>query len=775
MATELPKAYEPAAVESEAVRVWTDERLFHAEPTDPGHPYSIVIPPPNVTAALHLGHALNNTLQDILTRAHRMIGDNTEWVPGTDHAGIATQTVVDKRLQAEGQPALKEYKAMESRGEGGREQFLEKVHAWKEEYEARITEQLKRMGCSCDFDRQAFTMDEPRAKAVREAFFQLFKDGLIYRGKRLVNWDPVSQTALADDEVEMEEVDGFFYYLRYPLVSATSETRNPKSEMDFITVATTRPETMLGDTAVAINPKDPRAEQLKGKKILLPIVNREIPIIEDDYVVLPVSMGGKPDDPKAQFATGFLKVTPAHDPNDYDIGRRHKLPLINVFSATASISKDHGWPADDFSSGDAFLRDELVGKDRGEARKLIVDWFKQHGLLEEVKPYRHSVGHSYRSHVPIEPWLSDQWYCKVTDDRLAGAALRAMARDQFDGTPPPKPERDPTSPERERAGTRPMADAQGSSRAPGELPVTYPVYFITFSCYGTWLHGDERGSADREHNLPGTPYLVGDEARERREFAALKHPPATLDEERRRVVHDTIREVCRHRGWSLLALNVRTNHVHAVVSAAPATPEKVMNDFKAYATRRLREGGNARQDERLWTHHGSTRYLNDFAGVQASCKYVVDEQGAALEPTPFDARAAAGTSTSYRDTNARSPERERAGDPEGSPLPDGRGSLRFFPARYAKTFQTWHENLRDWSISRQLWWGHRFRCSFCPGCTMKTRRNSNGRERFEREERIAVRPLVTKLNLDGMSFDRTKGMGQPFKRCVCGERTTQKF
>src|SRR4051794_23778417 len=281
MSAELSKTYEPSAVEHEAYRVWLEERCFHAEPSDPGDPYAIVIPPPNVTAALHLGHALNNTVQDILTRYRRMAGDNTCWLPGTDHAGIATHSVVDKRLQVEGQPALKDYKKMEAAGEGGREKFITKVQAWKDEYEKTILGQLKAMGCSCDWDRTAFTMDEPRAKAVREAFFRLFKDRLIYRGKRLVNWDPVSQTALADDEVEMEEVDGQFYYLRYPLADGSGH----------VTVATTRPETMLGDTAVAINPKDPRAASLRGKSVKLPIVNRVIPIVEDDYVVLSVAHG----------------------------------------------------------------------------------------------------------------------------------------------------------------------------------------------------------------------------------------------------------------------------------------------------------------------------------------------------------------------------------------------------------------------------------------------------------------------------------------------------
>ncbi len=402
------KGYLPADVEKEVLRVWEQEKCFHAEPGDPGEPYAIVIPPPNVTAALHLGHALNNTLQDVLIRRHRMGGDNTVWLPGTDHAGIATQTVVEKRvLKEEGR----------KRTDFPRDEFVAKIQAWKDEYEKTITNQLKLMGCSCDWDRQAFTMDEARAKAVREAFFQLFKDGLIYRGKRLVNWDPVTQTALADDEVEMEEVDGFFYYLRYPLEDGSGH----------VTVATTRPETMLGDTAVAINPADPRAAALRGKKLKLPIVGRIIPIVEDDYVVMPDPEG---DDPKAKFATGFLKVTPAHDPNDYEIGQRHKLAVINVMAPDASISDKHGWN----DVGEAGF---LLGLSRETAREEVVEWFRRHGLLEEVKPYRHSVGHSYRSHVPIEPYLSDQWYCRVTHPRLAGAALAAMSPDQRSATPSP--------------------------------------------------------------------------------------------------------------------------------------------------------------------------------------------------------------------------------------------------------------------------------------------------------------------------------------------------
>ena len=244
----------------------------------------------------------------------------------------------------------------------------------------------------------------------------MFQDDLIYRGKRLVNWDPVTLTALADDEVEMKEVAGHMYYLRYPLEDGSG----------FVTVATTRPETMLGDSAVAVNPKDPRAEELRGKSIRLPIVGRVIPIVEDDYVVMP----GDGDDPKAAFATGFLKVTPAHDPNDWEIGLRHNLEVINVMASDGSISSNYGW--DDCSSE----AEQYLGLSREDARVAIIDWFKANDLVEDIKPYDHSVGHSYRSHVPIEPYLSDQWYVRVTDDKLGGEALRALAAEQYEGSPP---------------------------------------------------------------------------------------------------------------------------------------------------------------------------------------------------------------------------------------------------------------------------------------------------------------------------------------------------
>jgi len=395
MSEQLPKVYEPKTIERQANELWSSNMFFHAEPSDDKDrkAYTIVIPPPNVTAPLHIGHALNNTLQDVLIRFRRMQNYNTLWMPGTDHAGIATQTVVEKRILSEEGKRRTDFE---------RQEFVERVQAWKDEYEARIIDQLKAMGCSCDWQRTRFTMDEVCARAVRAAFFKLFKDGLIYRGKRLVNWDPATQTVLADDEVEHELVQGHFWYLRYPLVEPVDVEGE---RIEYVTVATTRPETMLGDTAVAMNPADKRAEFLIGKKVRLPIVGRIIPIITDEHVVLP---DPDSDDEKARFSTGFLKVTPAHDPDDWEIGQRHELQIINVMAPDGSISDKYGW--EDAIEPEA---QNLLGMDRFEAREAIVEWFRTENLLEDVREYSHEVGHSYRSHVPIEPYLSDQWYIAV--------------------------------------------------------------------------------------------------------------------------------------------------------------------------------------------------------------------------------------------------------------------------------------------------------------------------------------------------------------------------
>jgi len=393
MTTELAKVYQPKEIEGEVYDRWLAAGAFNADPDGKAGKFCIVIPPPNVTAPLHLGHALNNALQDILIRWRRMQQFNTLWMPGTDHAGIATQTVVEKRILTE---------EGKRRTDFGRDEFIARIQTWKDEYEATIISQLKLMGCSCDWRRTRFTMDEVCAKAVRRAFYKLFCDGLIYRGKRLVNWDPATQTVLADDEVEHETVQGHFWYLRYPLAEPVEIDGK---RISHVTVATTRPETMLGDTAVAINPRDPRAKALVGRKVRLPIVGRVILIIADDGVVLP---DPESEDEKARFSTGFLKVTPAHDTTDWEIGQRHGLDVINVMAPDATISDKYGWT--DAKGTDA---EAMLGMDRFEAREAIVEWFRREKLLEDVRPYAHEVGHSYRSHVPIEPYLSDQWYVAV--------------------------------------------------------------------------------------------------------------------------------------------------------------------------------------------------------------------------------------------------------------------------------------------------------------------------------------------------------------------------
>jgi len=381
MADELSKVYEPNQIERLAEQIWEKGNYFHTEPPAKGgrkgSPYTIVIPPPNVTGALHLGHAIDNTLQDVLIRFKRMQGFNTLWLPGTDHAGIATQSVVEKNLKAQ---------TGQTRHDIGREKLVELIWDWKKQYGNKILEQLKRIGASCDWDRTRFTLDEVCAKAVRHTFVNLFKKGLIYRGKRLVNWDSVLQTAVSDDEVVHKTVQGNFWYIHYPLVESG----------EFVTVATTRPETMLGDTAVAVNPKDKRAKKLVGKMVHLPLTGRQIPIIADDYV-------------KLGEGTGFLKVTPAHDPNDYEIGLRHKLEMINILTPDGKINENGG---------------KYAGLDKYDARKTVVEDLKTQGLLEKVEPHEHEVGHSDRSGDIIEPYLSDQWFVKV--EPLAKRAIKAV-------------------------------------------------------------------------------------------------------------------------------------------------------------------------------------------------------------------------------------------------------------------------------------------------------------------------------------------------------------
>ncbi|MFO7955545.1 MAG: valine--tRNA ligase [Candidatus Brocadiia bacterium] len=380
MPAELPSQYDPARTEDEIYRFWEEGKFFHAEPDDPGEPYTIVIPPPNVTAQLHMGHALNNALQDIYIRFRRMQGYNTLWMPGTDHAGIATQNVVERELAKEGL----------HRRDLGREAFIERVWQWREEYGGQIIRQLKKLGCSCDWDRERFTMDEGLSRAVTETFLRLHEKGLIYRGKYIVNWCPRCRTALSDIETEHEQHEGHLWYIHYPLKNGPQE---------HVTVATTRPETMLGDTAVAVNPEDDRFRHLIGETAVLPVLKREIPIIADSWV-----------DP--EFGTGAVKVTPAHDPNDFQIAQRHDLPAVVVIDEDGNMTIEAG--------------EQYEEMDRFECREALVEDLRERGVLEKVEPYEHSVGHCYRCHTVIEPSLSDQWYVKM--EPLARKAIEA-ARD----------------------------------------------------------------------------------------------------------------------------------------------------------------------------------------------------------------------------------------------------------------------------------------------------------------------------------------------------------
>ncbi len=384
MSSELAPQYDPKAVETRIYTQWLEARVFHTAPDNrpPEQRFSIVIPPPNVTGALHLGHAINGTIQDILIRYHRMKGDNTLWMPGTDHAGIATQAVVEKRLFEE---------EKKTRHDLGKDGLVKRIWQWKDEYQTRIISQLKLVGCSCDWDRTRFTLDDQCAKAVHEAFFKLFKDGLIFRGLRLVNWDTQLQTAVADDEIYYEPVQGQLTSIRYPLVGR----RN--GEPEYLVVATTRPETMLGDTAVAVHPDDLRYKNLIGRKVMVPLVGREIPIIADGLLV----------DPK--FGTGVVKVTPAHDPNDYATGLRHNLQQINLLTPDGKVN-DHGRGT---FNGKACNYTGL--KFATTARQKVLEDLGGLGLIAEQKPHEHEVGHSDRSKTPIEPYLSEQWFVKMGD------------------------------------------------------------------------------------------------------------------------------------------------------------------------------------------------------------------------------------------------------------------------------------------------------------------------------------------------------------------------
>lgn len=373
---ELPKFYEPSEVEDKIYAYWTENNCFRAEIDKTKKPYTIVIPPPNITGQLHMGHALDETLQDILIRWKRMSGYSALWLPGTDHASIATEAKIVEAMRKEGV----------SKEDIGREGFLKRAWEWKRQYGGRIVTQLKKLGSSCDWSRERFTMDEGCNKAVREVFVNLYNKGLIYRGERIINWCPKCLTSISDAEVNYEDQAGHFWHLRYKITGTD----------DYLELATTRPETLLGDTAVAVNPNDERYKNLVGKTVILPIVHREIPVIADDYVEM-------------DFGTGVVKITPAHDPNDFEVGLRHNLPVINVMTDDAKITDDYP---------------EYAGMDRYEARKAIVDDLEKEGALVKIEDYSHNVGTCYRCKTTVEPRISKQWFVKM--ESLAKPAIDAV-------------------------------------------------------------------------------------------------------------------------------------------------------------------------------------------------------------------------------------------------------------------------------------------------------------------------------------------------------------
>ncbi|HBL76046.1 MAG: valine--tRNA ligase [Bacteroidetes bacterium GWF2_42_66] len=408
---EIPAKYNPAETEDKWYRYWMEKGFFHSEP-DEREPYTIVIPPPNVTGVLHMGHMLNNTIQDILTRRARMLGKNACWVPGTDHASIATEAKVVGKLKDQGI----------SKFDLSRDEFLEHAWEWTHKHGGIILEQLKKLGASCDWDRTAFTMDEPRSESVINVFVDLYNKGLIYRGVRMVNWDPAAKTALSDEEVIYKEVQSKLYYLKYKIEEAPSNSLQGGEKMpegsnsfplgegregaSFVTIATTRPETILGDTAVCVNPNDPRFTHLKGKRVLVPLINRSIPIIEDEYVDM-------------EFGTGCLKITPAHDVNDYEIGLRFNLPSIDIFNDDGTMSEK---------------AELFIGEDRMVVREKIMVDLEKAGNVAKVEDYTNKVGFSERTHVPIEPKLSAQWFLKM--EELVKPALANVMDDTIMFYPP---------------------------------------------------------------------------------------------------------------------------------------------------------------------------------------------------------------------------------------------------------------------------------------------------------------------------------------------------
>ncbi|MGB2985631.1 MAG: class I tRNA ligase family protein, partial [Phycisphaerae bacterium] len=612
----LEKVYDPRKVEPAIYELWEQAGAFRAKPDGSPHDrtFTVMIPLPNVTGALHLGHALNNTLQDILTRYHRMRGFNTLWQPGTDHAGIATQAVVERRIhETEGK----------TRHDLGREGLVKRIWQWKDEYEKRIISQLKLMGCSCDWERTRFTLDDVCAKAVRHQFFSLFKDGLIFRGKRLVNWDTQLQTAVSDDEVYYETIKGHFWQFKYPVI-------DPKpGEPEHVTIATTRPETMLGDTAVAVHPDpegffDKQEAELKamwdrlsgrsskeatelaakletlaarresdlarlvqlrdmandGRKLLLPLVEREIPLIADEWA-----------DPT--LGTGCVKITPAHDPNDYEVGLRHNLPMVNVLTPDGKVAPiiEPNGEFNPHSTDYAGLVFSSEGRD-----KVVAD-LEARGLLHDIDDHEVEIGHSDRSKLPIEPYLSDQWFLQMGDI----CEPRALARAEI--------------------------------RTPD---LSQKAVLLTWTTYGSWLPGDERGFVSRVpqadgshviHNIPGEPYDANDSQVRGSAQEKMQGPSVLLDLDQARTLMRVIANVSERHGIEPLAVAILANHVH-VLCQSEFSGEELLQLFKGNGSRVLNAQYRLGKSPRWWTKGGSTRWSKKPADLTAAINYVKNQEQA---------------------------------------------------------------------------------------------------------------------------------------------------
>ncbi len=813
----LDKTYDPKAVEGDIYAQWERGGAFRSDPDfeSPLGAYTIVIPPPNVTGALHLGHALNNTLQDILIRYHRMRGFNTLWQPGTDHAGIATQAVVERRIrEQEGK----------TRHEIGREELVRRIWQWKDEYEKRILNQLKLMGCSCDWgyrkttetsteprfvaeddtasprelkfaaryecdwSNTRFTLDEGMSKAVRHMFFKLFKDELIFRGKRLVNWDTQLQTAVSDDEVYYETVKGHFWHFKYPVIPKPSrdregadggrhegtEARTHKGrerrshedglppyqggtqggEPDFVVIATTRPETMLGDVAVAVHP-DPAAfldrEEVKlresltsavgrdraeieaklaaiaerrdshlpllitlrdmardGRKLRLPLVEREIPLICDEWA-------------NPMLGSGCVKITPAHDPNDYEVGLRHNLAMINVLTADGKVAAimepdANSAPVKPGTSENANSEQYAGLAFATEGRAKVVADMESLGLVESVEDRDIELGHSDRSKLPIEPYLSDQWFV-----RTAESEPRTSVRADVQGLS----EYGRVESSEPRTSVRADARTQSTSLHRRSPDLDAGAVLVTWTTYGTWLPGDERGFVSRVpsvespheiHNLPGECYDADDPRALASAVDRMKGSPVHLNLQQADTLLVEIAGSCARHGIEPLAVSIMPTHVH-IACQTQRSKDQLLKLFKGSASRALSKQFLLGDSPRWFTAGGSVRYGKSRAELTTVVDYVKSQEQALaswsfdIGGIEFDRAFGEERQTSNSVLSSRTSARTEV---RGSPglastameaVEDGR--IEVFPSRYAKSYLDWLGEKRDWCISRQLWWGHR--------------------------------------------------------------------